>query len=101
MAKQSSHSDPDRYTDPDLRDRIKAEIMAGDKGGKPGQWSARKAQMVASEYEHAGGGFKHAPDEQQQSLQSGATSTGTPPTGKKLSAKAAPHATCPTRPGKN
>lgn len=63
-----SHSDPDRYTDPDLRDRIKAEIMAGDKGGKPGQWSARKAQLVAAEYEHAGGGFKHAPDEQQQSL---------------------------------
>lgn len=69
MPTKSSHSDPDCYTDPDLRDRIKAEITAGDKGGKPGQWSARKAQMVAAEYERAGGGFTHAPDEGQQSLQ--------------------------------
>ena len=69
MPKKSSHSDPDRYTDPDLRDRIKAEITAGDKGGKPGQWSARKAQLVAAEYERAGGGFTHPPDEAQQSLQ--------------------------------
>lgn len=69
MPKKSSHSDADRYTDPDLRDRIKAEVTAGDKGGKPGQWSARKAQLVAAEYERAGGGFKHAPDESQQSLQ--------------------------------
>ena len=71
MPKKASHADAgkDRYTDPALRDKIKGEVMRGDKGGKPGQWSARKAQLVASEYEHAGGGYKQAPDEQQKSLQ--------------------------------
>ena len=49
----------DQYTKPELRDEVKAEIMAGDKGGKPGQWSARKAQLVAHEYEARGGGYKH------------------------------------------
>ncbi len=68
MAKQASQSDPDKYSDPALRDRIKEKVMAGDKGGKPGQWSARKAQMVAHEYEAEGGSYKHGPDEQQQSL---------------------------------
>ena len=66
--KQASHSAPDRYTDPELRDRIKAEITASDKGGKAGQWSARKAQLVAHQYEKEGGGYKHERDEQQQSL---------------------------------
>ncbi len=69
MVKQMSQSDPAKYTKPELRDRIKKEVTEGDKGGKPGQWSARKAQLVATEYEHAGGGFKGGPDEQQQSLQ--------------------------------
>ncbi len=69
MSKHESHSDPNKYTDPELRDKIKAEVMAGDKGGKPGQWSARKAQLVATEYEHAGGGFKGGPDASQKSLQ--------------------------------
>jgi len=32
----------EKYTDPDLREEIKEEVKAGDKGGKPGQWSARK-----------------------------------------------------------
>ena len=50
--------DDSKYTKPGLRERIKARIMAGSKGGKPGQWSARKAQMVASEYKKAGGGYK-------------------------------------------
>ena len=36
-----------KYTKPGLRERIKKRIMAGSKGGKPGQWSARKAQMLA------------------------------------------------------
>jgi hypothetical protein len=31
--------------------------MASDKGGKPGQWSARKSQLLAKEYEKAGGGY--------------------------------------------
>ena len=53
----ASASSPDRYTDPGLRDRIKAEVTAGDRGGKPGQWSARKAQLLAAEYKRAGGGY--------------------------------------------
>lgn len=32
----------DKYTDPDLRDEVKEEVHASDKGGRPGQWSARK-----------------------------------------------------------
>lgn len=50
-------SSEDRYTDLQLRDRIKAEVTAGDRGGKPGQWSARKAQLVAAEYKRAGGEY--------------------------------------------
>ena len=37
---------------------MKDEITAGDKGGRPGQWSARKAQLLVHEYEKAGGGYK-------------------------------------------
>jgi hypothetical protein len=40
----------EKYTDPKLRDEVKEEIHNGDKGGAPGQWSARKAQMMAQEY---------------------------------------------------
>ncbi len=69
MVKQASHSDPKRYTKPELRDKIKAEVTAGDKGGKPGQWSARKAQLVAHEYEQAGGDYKQERGEEQKSLQ--------------------------------
>lgn len=58
----------DQYTQPELREQIKAEILAGDKGGKPGQWSARKAQMVAHEYEARGGGYKHERTEAQEHL---------------------------------
>ena len=42
------------YTKPALRKRIFNRIKAGGKGGKPGQWSARKAQMVAKAYKEAG-----------------------------------------------
>ena len=45
-------------TDPALWERVKAEITAGAKGGKPGQWSARKAQMAVVEYQHRGGGYR-------------------------------------------
>ena len=58
----------ENYTDPALREKIKGEVMAGDKGGRPGQWSARKAQLVAHEYAAAGGGYQHPRDEAQQSL---------------------------------
>jgi hypothetical protein len=46
------------YTDPDKRKKIFNRIKAGGKGGAPGQWSARKAQMVAKAYKAAGGGYK-------------------------------------------
>lgn len=66
MASKSSNDD--QYTQPELREEIKAEVLAGDKGGKPGQWSARKAQMVAHEYEARGGGYKHERTEAQEHL---------------------------------
>ena len=46
------------YTKPGLRKRLFNRIKAGGKGGNPGQWSARKAQMLASAYKKAGGGYK-------------------------------------------
>ena len=46
------------YTKPAMRKRLFAKIKAGSKGGKPGQWSARKAQMLAKEYKAKGGGYK-------------------------------------------
>jgi hypothetical protein len=46
------------YTKPALRKRLFQRIKAGSKGGKPGQWSARKAQMLALAYKKAGGGYK-------------------------------------------
>ena len=46
------------YTEPTMRKRLFNKIKAGSKGGKPGQWSARKAQLLASEYKKAGGGYK-------------------------------------------
>ena len=59
-------ADQRAYTDPELRERIKAEVTAGDKGGRPGQWSARKAQLVAAEYKRQGGGYttdkEHEPE---------------------------------------
>ena len=46
------------YTKPSLRKRIFSRIKAGTKGGKAGQWAARKAQMLAKAYKKAGGGYK-------------------------------------------
>ena len=46
------------YTKPGMRKRQFSRIKAGGKGGAPGQWSARKAQMLASAYKKAGGGYK-------------------------------------------
>jgi hypothetical protein len=45
------------YTNSKMRKAIFNRIKAGGKGGKPGQWSARKAQMVAKEYKSKGGGY--------------------------------------------
>lgn len=46
------------YTNPSLRKRLFNQIKAGGKGGAPNQWSARKAQMLASAYKKAGGGYR-------------------------------------------
>ena len=46
------------YTKPSMRKRLFNRIKAGGKGGRPGQWSARKAQMLAAAYKKAGGGYK-------------------------------------------
>ena len=46
------------YTKPAMRKRLFNKILAGDKGGRKGQWSARKAQMLAKQYREAGGGYK-------------------------------------------
>ena len=55
------------YTNPALRERIKNKVMASSKGGKPGQWSARKAQLVAQEYKKAGGGYSGSKTSKQKS----------------------------------
>tara|TARA_R100001015_G_C4450899_1_gene41097 strand:+ start:112 stop:330 length:219 start_codon:yes stop_codon:yes gene_type:complete len=46
------------YTKPTMRERLFKKILRGGKGGKPNQWSARKAQMLAKQYKAAGGGYK-------------------------------------------
>jgi hypothetical protein len=46
------------YTKPTMRKRLFQQIKAGGKGGKPGQWSARKAQMLAKQYKAKGGGYR-------------------------------------------
>ena len=46
------------YTKPTMRKNLFNKIKAGTKGGKAGQWSARKAQMLAKQYKAAGGGYK-------------------------------------------
>ena len=46
------------YTKPGMRKRLFESIKAGGKGGAPGQWSARKAQMLAAQYKKAGGGYR-------------------------------------------
>ena len=46
------------YTKPGMRKSLFNKIKAGSKGGNPGQWSARKAQLLAVQYKKAGGGYK-------------------------------------------
>jgi hypothetical protein len=56
------------YTKPALRERLKNQIMSGTKGGKAGQWSARKAQLLSQAYEKAGGGYSGSKTASQKSL---------------------------------
>ena len=49
-------------SDPDLWEKVKAEVTAGAKGGRKGQWSARKAQLAVAEYKKRGGGYEGSKD---------------------------------------
>lgn len=55
---KSSVNEAGVYTKPSMRKRLFDKIKAGSKGGDPGEWSARKAQLLAREYKKAGGGYK-------------------------------------------
>jgi len=57
-AQKSKVNEAGNYTKPGMRKRIFNRIKAGSKGGNSGQWSARKAQMLAKAYKTAGGGYK-------------------------------------------
>jgi hypothetical protein len=49
----------ENYTKPSLRKRIVSQVKAAaTQGTGAGQWSARKAQLVAKKYKAAGGGYK-------------------------------------------
>jgi hypothetical protein len=54
---RASRGPEERCTDPELRARLRDAIQAGDRGGRPGSWSARKSQLLTTEYEAAGGGY--------------------------------------------
>jgi hypothetical protein len=56
--KKSTVNKAGNYTKPTMRKRLFERIKAGSKGGKPGQWSARKAQLLAKQYKAKGGGYK-------------------------------------------
>ena len=56
--KKSTVNKAGNYTKPTMRKALFKQIKAGSKGGKPGQWSARKAQMLAQAYKKAGGGYR-------------------------------------------
>jgi uncharacterized protein (DUF2235 family) len=66
----SSQTYEEKYTKPDLRRKLKEDIKQSDKGGKPGQWSARKSQLLVQEYEKHGGGYQQdSKDEAARSLE--------------------------------
>jgi len=55
--KKSTVNAAKNYTKPTMRKNLVAKVKAGGKGGAPGKWSARKAQMVAKQYKANGGGY--------------------------------------------
>ena len=57
-AKKSTFNKAGNYTKPTMRKRLFESIKSGTKGGRAGQWSARKAQMLAKQYKAKGGGYK-------------------------------------------
>lgn len=58
MAKKANDSSGSKYTKPQLRQKLKEEVQESDKGGKKGQWSARKSQLLAQKYKAEGGGYE-------------------------------------------
>ena len=56
--KKSTVNAAGNYTKPTMRKALVARVKAGSAGGDPGEWSARKAQMVAKLYKAKGGGYK-------------------------------------------
>jgi hypothetical protein len=58
MVAKSKVNAAGNYTKPTMRKTLFNRIKAGGKGGNPGQWSARKAQMLATAYKKAGGGYR-------------------------------------------
>tara|TARA_E500000318_G_scaffold56794_1_gene52816 strand:- start:587 stop:763 length:177 start_codon:yes stop_codon:yes gene_type:complete len=56
--KKSKVNQSGNYTKPGMRKRLFQSILRSSKGGRPGQWSARKAQMLAKKYKAKGGGYK-------------------------------------------
>lgn len=58
MKPKSKVNEAGNYTKPSMRKALFEKIKAGGKGGDPGEWSARKAQMLAREYKAKGGGYK-------------------------------------------
>ena len=56
---KSKVNEAGNYTKPELRKSLFKKIKAGTKGGDPGEWSARKAQLLAAEYKKAGGGYRN------------------------------------------
>lgn len=59
MKAKSKVNEAGNYTKPTLRKSLFEKIKAGSKGGNPGQWSARKSQLLAREYKAKGGGYKN------------------------------------------
>lgn len=55
---ESKVNEAGNYTKPGMRKSLFNSIKAGGKGGAPGQWSARKAQMLALQYKKRGGGYR-------------------------------------------
>ena len=55
---KSKVNEAGNYTKPSLRKKLFEKIKSGSKGGDSGEWSARKAQLLANEYKKAGGGYK-------------------------------------------
>ena len=55
--KKSTVNSAGNYTKPTMRKTLFNKIKAGTKGGDPGEWSARKSQILAKEYKAKGGGY--------------------------------------------